>query len=164
MDLVDKMCSRSDQFTKSDNTENNTENSVENMDNSKKVETAAINTSSNKNIDYIEREGISSINVLKSKMEQGRRKRFQRQRAVIKKEEAIDIITSFDQIDGIDDGKPWKKLDAWLRKKKLLAYIDNNNICDEDRVVLLEKLKKGGLNSSKKVNYDSVAGKIIAIS
>ena len=27
----------------------------------------------------------------------------------------------------------------------------------------LDKLKKGGLNSSKKVDYDCVAGKIIAI-
>ena len=148
MDIVDQMCSRCDQFSQLPKNNEPSQNEIK---------------STNSQSDYMEREGISSINVLKAKMEQGKRKKFQRQRAVIKKEEKMDIITSFDQIDGIDDGKTWKKLDAWLRKKKLLAYMDSNNISEEDRLILLEKLKKGGLNSSKKVEYDSVAGKIIAI-
>lgn len=153
MDLVDQMLQRSNQFSNSTTITIETDNDVS--------KSPIISVQSN--TDYLEREGSNNMNVLKAKIEQSRRKKFQKQRAVIKKEEEMDIITSFDQIDGIDDGKPWKKLDAWLRKKKLLQYLDEHNLPEEEREILMDKLKKGGLNSSKKVNYDHVQGKIIEI-
>lgn len=153
MDLVDQMLQRSNQFSNSTTIAIGTDSNIS--------DSSIISVQSN--IDYLEREGSNNMNVLKAKIEQTRRKKFQKQRAVIKKEEEMDIITSFDQIDCIDDGKPWKKLDAWLRKKKLLQYLDEHELSNEERDMLLEKLKKGGLNSSKKVDYDHVQGKIIAI-
>lgn len=160
MDLVDKMLQRSNQFSNSANSTNSTNSG---STTAMLAETKTPITSVSTNSDYLEREGTNNMNVLKAKIEQNRRKKFQKQRAVIKKEEEMDLITSFDQIDGIDEGKPWKKLDAWLRKKKLMEYLEEHNLNDDERGVLMEKLKKGGLNSTKKVNYDSVLGKIIAI-
>ena len=74
-----------------------------------------------------------------------------------KQEKEMDIIDNISEIDNLDNGKSWKQLDNWMKKKKLIEYTININIEGYEQTIL-DLYNKGEFKKPSQVDYDSDMG------
>ena len=73
------------------------------------------------------------------------------------------VITDFDEIENLDKGKPWKRLDNWMKLKYLKEYAITQNK-DANYIKLIIKLfNTGEFKLTQSVEYDAANGCIIQI-
>ena len=99
------------------------------------------------------------IDKFKSRMKSLTDKRNINKDPTIVKKEMI-IINDFTEIDNLDKGKPWKRLDNWMRKKCINEYITRNNLDEHHKNAILNLFQNGEFKATANVDYDAVEGKI----
>ena len=75
----------------------------------------------------------------------------------------MDIVNDLSEIDNIDNGKSWKQLDNWLRRKKLSEFAKLSKINDYEKT-LLELYNKGEFRKTNQIVYDCKDGVIKEVS
>ena len=81
----------------------------------------------------------------------------------VKTDKPMDIVNDISEIDDIDNGKSWKQLDNWLRRKKLSEFAKSSKI-DDYGETLLELYNKGEFRKTNQVVYDCKEGVIKELS
>ena len=80
----------------------------------------------------------------------------------------MDLVVDMSDIDRLDDGKPWFRLDNWTKKAKLKQYAEERSLADGlpvgDTVQeLLDLYAQGKFRKQSEVVYDTVTNRIISL-
>lgn len=76
----------------------------------------------------------------------------------------ISVINDFNEIDTLDKGKPWKRLDAWMKLKCLKEYAIKSNKSEDYQTLIVKLFNSGEFKSTSEVNYNSTLGIINSLS
>jgi hypothetical protein len=84
------------------------------------------------------------------------------------KSKGMEIVTDMSEIDKLDEGKPWHRLDNWTRKSKLQEYAGRKSLEDDVSLEimveeLLEKYRQGRYRKKSEVEYDIQTNQIVRI-
>jgi hypothetical protein len=80
----------------------------------------------------------------------------------------MDLVTNMDDIDRLDDGKPWSRLDNWTKKSKLKEFARGKSITEglpiqDTMQELLDLYENGHFHKKHEVEYDTTTNKIISL-
>ena len=138
------------------------ENPDINNSNSSNINSSNINSKSVKTSKSYKNTGNYELGKFKSRMKTHEDKRnINKDPTLVKK--TMLLINDFSEIDNMDKGKPWKRLDNWMKKKCLIEYTKRENFSDENTTIVLNLFESGEFKLTSEVQYNAIDGKIIKL-
>lgn len=128
----------------------------------KTVKTVKTIKNDKNNIKFNKNRGNYELGKFKSRMKSHEAKRNLNKDPTINIKPMV-LINDFSEIDNLDKGKPWKRLDNWMRKKCLIEYAKRNNLNKQHTDIILNLFESGEFKLTSEVQYNAIDGKIIKL-